>query len=97
MVIDAGKSDTVQEFLGREKNITLHKQFMVYGVEFIQVREDEDTVYYTVNDNGIVVNIPLGTHPQEFVSPTDDSITFSTLYETGEKVMVDDDGVHREW
>jgi len=97
MVIENVSTVPMEQF-EEETDFVMEKQFMVLGVYFIQITDTEGaTVFYLVDDNELVHLLPLGTHPEEFVTPSNKTTTFSTLLDTGEKVMVDDNGIHSEW
>lgn len=67
--------------------------FMVNGVRFLEVERGEDVYYLAVDDAGEVSPTSL-TDPREF---DDAKYTFARVESTGEKVMVDDTGIHHEW
>lgn len=67
---------------------------MINGVEFVEYEEENDTTYYLLKPNGYIEMVPL-TGLDEFKHKP--NYTFARLKKTGRKVMVDDEGVHREW
>lgn len=94
MVIEDKTRFTVDSFV-ESSDVSLEDDFMVNGVRFIEVSGDGggELTWYHVDGEGYVSVIEL-TDPREF---DDANYSFARLAESGEKVMCDDDGVHREW
>lgn len=94
MVIEDKTMFTVEEFV-ESSDVEMVDDFMDKGVRYIEVEGEEtgEVTFYHVDDDEIVSVIPL-TDPREF---TDANYSFARLADSGEKVMCDDEGVHREW
>lgn len=93
MVIEDKTMFTVEDFV-ESSSIEILEDFLDTGVRYIKVRDESgDVTFYHVYDDGIVSMVAL-TDPREF---TDASQSFARLSNSGEKVMCNDSGVHREW
>lgn len=86
------KYSTVDE-LQDDDGVEIRDDFMVNGVRFIEVQEGHEVYYRNVNPEGEVSDTRL-TDPREFGHA---NYTFARIYGDGEKVMVDDDGIHQGW
>lgn len=95
MVIEDKTQQTVDEFVETSPDLTELDRFMHNGVRFLYAENrNGEEVFYHIDPNEYVSIIPLSDDPRGFI---DANYTFSRLEDTGEKVMVDDEGVHLEW
>lgn len=77
-----------------KSNEPVTDDFMKNGVRFLELTPDDEAQYFLhVDDLGSVSSTAL-TDPRDFM---DANYTFARIRDTGEKVMVDDDGIHHDW